>query len=1115
MNNFDVKTVELAGANIIEASAGTGKTFSIAVLVVRLILENEIPVSKMLLVTFTEAAAAELKERSIKFIRLAIEEIEVPGSSKNSVISEIVNDFTGNKAEAKERLYTSLLNIDKAMMCTIHSFCQRTLNEFAFETNQAFGKELLENINDVIFKYIQKFKREILNSLEFELFEFLNISDDILKIHIDSSFQGKYYYNFKSGYRLPNELIHSLVEQEESYQFILSEIESNIDFYKEKVLNKDLAGFKEGKKAKLIALITDAESTLNMFLTKSTDFVPIVFEDEVLKYKTLINDINLNKQAIRDEFYSFAIDWHVERIQRELIEKNYFTFDDLINQLHKSRNKAEFQSLIRSKYDVVFLDEFQDTDQKQYDIFYNLFQEDSKKIIFYIGDPKQSIYSWRKADLNTYYDARNSIDENKRFDMKRNFRSSVQLINALNQFFQPNEDFDTFENGDEVNRINYIEVTSANTDHIGLIKEGIEFSPIRVINNHSNNDEINESIEVTLKYLFFGGFELNNKKIRPSNVCVLTRTNWQSKTVKEILNNLSIPSVISDDAKVIDTVEAKELLFVLDAILLPQKSSIQKALLTLFFNYKINDLKELDFDYYVELFKSYSKIWTNDGVYVALNMLLNDFNIIAKLQEKQISGQRVISNLKQLIELLQEKELRNSFTPNETFLFLQNQINSSSDEEISEYSQRLENDEDTVKIVTIHKSKGMEYDIVIAPFLDFDDSEKYDFSSIRLPRVANQNNYVYVSNPIVDYTLQQKYKLQQKQENRRLIYVALTRAKYNLFIINKTKNDKHALAGFIKALPTTLNGIQLINRENLEQVEIGVLEKDFGDLKMINEPLPSLTIPDSKFKRMSYSSLAAHPAKSAKEAIAEYEQGSYDQFIFKDLPKGAHVGNLLHDIFEFIDYTDASKWEEIIQMVVVRYLPNQKENSGFLASLYQLIVHALNSTIQFGEESFHLSSLVREKRKNEFEFNFQLKENVSISALENVLEDETRKIQTSYNNVQGMMTGFIDLFFEHDGKFYILDWKSNFLGDNIDHYNKENLLKGMNESNYHLQYLIYALALDKYLFSKLPGFDFEQQFGGVIYLFLRGNRAGEQSGVYTQKVTNEELKRLKDVLKLS
>ena len=105
-------------------------------------------------------------------------------------------------------------------------------------------------------------------------------------------------------------------------------------------------------------------------------------------------------------------------------------------------------------------------------------------------------------------------------------------------------------------------------------------------------------------------------------------------------------------------------------------------------------------------------------------MLLNDFNIIAKLQEKQISGQRVISNLKQLIELLQEKELRNSFTPNETFLFLQNQINSSSDEEISEYSQRLENDEDTVKIVTIHKSKGMEYDIVIAPFLDFDDSEQ-------------------------------------------------------------------------------------------------------------------------------------------------------------------------------------------------------------------------------------------------------------------------------------------------------------------------------------------------------------------------------------------------------
>ena len=1111
MNNFDVKTVELAGANIIEASAGTGKTFSIAVLVVRLILENEILVSKMLLVTFTEAAAAELKERSIKFIRSAIEEIEVPGSSGNSVISEIVNDFTGNKEEAKERLYTSLLNIDKAMMCTIHSFCQLTLNEFAFETNQAFGKELIADLSSISLKYRETYIREKLSVLEVPILEvvlpiFTSLSGAILDNHLSrkryvpASIVEFDEAAFLNQLQIYEDLKSNLINEEK-----LIEMREVINNSTNKIVIKSKQSYLEK--------VSSIENTVNAIEKNDPKTFINLFPELSDPLHEQISIINNLKIQLKDWAIKQFIDWIADKIEAALKQKNLFTYDDLIDQLYKVRYSEKLKQILREKYDVIFLDEFQDTDQKQYDIFYNLFQEDSKKIIFYIGDPKQSIYSWRKADLKTYYEARNSIDENKRFDMKRNFRSSVQLINALNQFFQPNEDFDTFENGAEVNRINYIEVTSANTDRIGLIKEGLEFSPIRVINNHCNNAEINKSIEVTLKYLFFGGFELNKQKIRPSNVCVLTRTNWQSKTVKEILNNLSIPSVISDDAKVIDTVEAKELLFVLDVILLPQKSSIQKALLTLFFDYKINDLKELDFDYYVELFTSYSKIWTNDGVYVALNMLLTDFNIIPKLQEKQISGQRVISNLKQLIELLQEKELRNSFTPNETFLFLQNQISSSSDAEFSEYSQRLENDEDTVKIVTIHKSKGMEYDIVIAPFLDFDDSEKFDFSSIRMPRVDDQNNYVYVTNPIVDNTIQQQYKLQQKQENRRLIYVALTRAKYNLFIINKTKNDKHALAGFIKALPTTLNGIQLINREDLEQVEIGVLEKDFVDLKMINEPLPSLNIPDSKFKRISYSSLAAHPTKSAKEAIAEYEQGSYDQFIFKDLPKGAHVGNLLHDIFEYIDYTDASKWEEIIQMVVIRYLPNQKENSVFLASLYKLIVHTLNSTIQFGEESFHLSSLVREKRKNEFAFNFQLKENVSISELENVLEDETRKVQTSYNNVQGMMTGFIDLFFEHEGKFYILDWKSNFLGDHIDHYNQENLLNGMNESNYHLQYLIYALALDKYLSSKLPGFNFEQQFGGVIYLFLRGNREGQKEGVYIQTVTQAELANLKAILK--
>jgi exodeoxyribonuclease V beta subunit len=1108
MNPFDVKTVELSGANLIEASAGTGKTFSIAVLVVRLIIENQIPVSKMLLVTFTDAAAAELKERSIKFIRQTISEFEQLGSSENKILEEIVQNFKGDKTEAKERLYEALLEIDQAMMCTIHSFCQRTLNEFAFETNQAYGKELITDLSAISSKYRHAFIREELSSLPVPILEIvLPIYNAYAGDIINNQLAGKKY--ICSTDEIDVETCYSkLLEYEAQKTNTIERI--SLEDMRSKILEngKDVE--------KYLGFVSSKEEAYSSFLKASTKkFAKLfpVLAEEVIQQNHNVNEL---KRQLKDWLIRNFINWISTKIEETLKKKNLFTYDDLINQLYEVRMKDNLKQILRAKYDAIFLDEFQDTDQKQYDIFKNLFQEDPTKIVFYIGDPKQSIYSWRKADLNTYYQARNSILESKRFDMKVNFRSNTQLIAALNHFFDPTGDFDTFENGVEAteqNRINYIPVSSAKKESKGLVMEGGEFPPIRVINQHNNNNEIYESIELTLKQLFFGGYTLNDEPVKPSNVCVLTRTNKQGKAVKEILDRLSIPSVISDDSKIINSIEANELCYILEAILTPQKSSIQKAFLTYFLNYTVDDIKALNFDYYIELFSAYGKLWAKDGVYVALNRFITDFNIIQKLQEKKISGQRVISNLKQLIELLQEKELRNSFTPSVTYTFLQNQLHSANDEEVSEYAQRLENDEDTVKIVTIHKSKGMEYDIVLAPFLDFSDAEKYQFSSIRIPREKADNNYVYVTNPIVDETLKQLYTLQQRQENRRLIYVALTRAKYNLFIINKTKNDKHSLAGFIKQIKTPIQGIQLIDREDLEQVTPGRLETGKNDEQATKNPLEKISFSDSNFKKMSYSFLAAHPTKGIKEQREMYEEGSYEQFIFKDLPKGAHVGNLLHDIFEYIDYADETKWRDIIQNLVIRYFPAKKSDPVFLECLFKLVVNTLLTNIQLDNESFQLSSLKRDKRKNEFEFNFAIPNDFSISELENVLED-SREIHTNYNSVKGLMTGFIDLFFEHDGKFYILDWKSNFLGDSIEDYDQVGVAQAMNESNYHLQYLIYALALDKYLTSKLPGFDFDQQFGGVIYLFLRGNRAGEQTGVYAQKVSFLELEKLKNALRL-
>ena len=203
MEEFRVESKALEGANIIEASAGTGKTFSIAILVVRLLVEKNIPIDKMLLVTFTEAAAAELKERSIRFIREALQELDNEASSENKIIELVIKNTLNDgikKEDIIKRLRTALLNIDEAKMCTIHSFCQQTLNEYAFETNQIFGKELKTDIYDSVQKYTDAYRREVLNKMDEELFYFSELSDSkILDGAIKSALSGQKLHGTIAG----------------------------------------------------------------------------------------------------------------------------------------------------------------------------------------------------------------------------------------------------------------------------------------------------------------------------------------------------------------------------------------------------------------------------------------------------------------------------------------------------------------------------------------------------------------------------------------------------------------------------------------------------------------------------------------------------------------------------------------------------------------------------------------------------------------------------------------------------------------------------------------------------------------------------------------------------
>ncbi|MBU3660509.1 MAG: hypothetical protein FGM14_11590 [Flavobacteriales bacterium] len=1082
---FDVVSQKLEGNNSIEASAGTGKTYSLAILTLRLILEKKIPVEKILLVTFTEAAAAELKERAVKFIRLALQENEKKGASEDSTIQQIIENSKFEKEVIRGLLNQALLDIDKATMSTIHSFCQRTLNEFAFETGQVFGKELMTDISEIIEFELNEYWRTQITTTDYNFWQFLGIGErSVWKNALDKALNGQILL---PPYRKLNSEaeISSLIEQQKTA--LINQFDKNLSELSNKI--------KGGGEKYLVS-----GNVFYNYLKKDPKFnFPEVFSKEIKLVRQNERFPKTLKIQVAHYHLQQAIEILIPKIKERIAKKNALTYDDLIHSLYEKRNDERLQRFLREKYQAVFVDEFQDTDPKQYAIFKCFFQESASTILFFIGDPKQSIYGWRQADLDTYRAARDSANM-CRLTMNTNFRSSQSFVTAANEFF----------NADTDSKLSYIDVDAYENKEVGLawVNNQEAFPSIHIQTDFPNEDLVHESIQSTLKLLFSGNLILNGAAIRPSNVAILVRTGRQGKAVKNILQKLKIPSVILQEESIFASEEAQELKAFLNAVLNISKSTIDNLLLTTLVGKTITELHQVNTDVVVPFFYELRETWHKEGIFVMTAEFIREFDLINKWKTNPTNGHQKLSNWQQLVDILQEKTLLEALTPLELYQFLVHKIK---ERPTGEYEQGIESDENAVKIMTIHKSKGLEFDIVLLPFLNLDNKEAgYTFTSFR-KKDKDNNMYYFSLNGLKGDDLVE-HKQQNQEENERLLYVALTRAKYNAFLLAKTKG--HLLTPYVNALKNKTSTIQLQAYKEVEDWKsLSVLPVTSNNNPPLAKPFPLAKFPDKDYRKISYSFLAGKHTTSPKENSKTYTDESYDKFVFKDLPKGAHIGNLLHAIFEYIDFDDPSTWETYIQRSIQRYAPGKVGDTTFLNALTTLVQQTLGAAIQVGTDSIPLYAISRNKRVNELEFNFLVNQHVDYKALDQFFApDSEREIHVYGKDVMGMMTGFIDLLFEHEGKFYILDWKSNFLGDELHHYDQQAVLNAMNENNYHLQYLIYALAVEKFLRSKIPDFAFEKHFGGVIYLFLRGTRTHENSGVFVQNVTAEEVTKLGAIL---
>lgn len=1122
---FYAETVSLQQSNLIEASAGTGKTYSIALLSLRLLLEKNIPIQEILMVTFTKAAVAELEMRVREFIRLA----------HNASLGKAISDPTiaaivGNSIEAlgeKETqriLYQAILFLDETGILTIHSFCQRTLTEYAFETNQIFGAEAMSpgDLDDLSNDEVNFFWRKYIVVVETKLLDYLIpkfLSRDILFKYIREAMSGKklivlspYPPDLLSTQR-QNELIKALNEQQEiinnADDLALAFILNNLD-----TLYKATESNKLAKKA-LIALFDYPGLLLKaVWENLSKDYVKKVFADllPIIKPAEIAgNLINKICHEFTNQLYQMAIDVICRRIANRKQSSSLLAFDDMIRLLHQAvviNQNETLASALRQKYKAVFIDEFQDTDKLQYEIFNALFGTDT--ILFYIGDPKQSIYAWRQADINTYFKAGNAVTN--RYGMNINYRSCNGIINAQNDFFNPTDDFDTFSFGAAPDAIHYYNVDApANNKKGNLLFNGNRVTPITIYNNQ-NNDEIVKAVVATVIQLLSNaaytiGEKNTAKPIRPSDIGILVRTNKKGKEIKEKLSLHKIPAVTIDDTKLSETKESAELQYILQAVVEINAANINKALLSGLTGFTIENISQLNEELVLQQFKTYQQSWTKEGVYVMLMKFITDYQVKSHLLEGDIDGgERILSNTLQLVELLHKIQTNKQYSPTELINWLQ-KLREGHTAEGDEFEQRMESDEDAVKIITIHKSKGLEYNIVIAPSLD-SKSDISDFPSYRDPVTGD---YLFANKAILTPDQIETILIQQEQENRRLIYVAITRAKYKCFIYNSLANyyKKSSLKPFIESIAKSAT--TEISFEDAPEIPFRFkYNTGVQHYPIAYKKATSFSLEQLHWHKMSYTFLNPEHAALQKPTAA-LAMDPYSEFVFTTLKKGAYTGNLLHYIFEFIHFSDNTNWPKLVNNALKRLSPGNQV--AYATNLLELLRQVTETELHCNGQPFSLSHINPENRINEFEFDFV----VQPFQVAQINQLSTSKIpfylkpfHRSSGQLEGIMNGKMDLFFEQGGKYYILDWKSNYLGDRLEDYTVDKVWDAMAENNYHLQYHIYTVAICKYLALHVPGFCYETHFGGVIYLFVRGMRKGETTGIFfhqPEKNTIDQLTR--------
>ncbi|MEP8673017.1 exodeoxyribonuclease V subunit beta [Enterobacter hormaechei] len=1161
---LDPLSLPLQGERLIEASAGTGKTYTIAALYLRLLLglggnaafSRPLSVEELLVVTFTEAATAELRGR----IRSNIHELRIAclrQTTDNPLYASLLDEIA-DKQQAAQWLLLAERQMDEASVFTIHGFCQRMLSLNAFESGMLFEQQLIEDESELRYQACADFWRRHCYPLQRDIAEAVHAlwkgPEELLRA-IDRYLQGEAPV-IKSPPPADETLasrhekiVAKIAALKQKWNESVSEIDAIIENS-----GIDRRKFNRGNQGKWIEKISawaqeetrgyqlpDAlEKFSQSFLTERTKADGIVPEHPLF---VAIEALLAEPLTLNDLMITRAMTEIRQAVAREKRRRGELGFDDMLSRLDEalsSENGEALASAIRTRFPVAMIDEFQDTDPQQYRIFRRIWRQQPDTALLLIGDPKQAIYAFRGADIFTYMKARSEVVAH--YTLDTNWRSAPGMVESVNALFSRMETAFMF------NEIPFLPVKSApknvslRFEVIGAVQpamtfwllegEGYGVADYQAAMAQHCAAQIRDWLSAGARgeALLWKGEQAN--PVKASDITVLVRSRQEAALIRDALTLLDIPSVyLSNRDSVFDTLEAQEMLWLLQAVLAPEReNTLRSSLASSMLGLNARDIDELNhdenaWDAVVEEFVHYRERWQKRGVMAMLRELMTRRQLAENMLASS-GGERRLTDILHISELLQEAGTQLE-SEHALVRWLAQQI-ADPNSNASSQQMRLESDKHLVQIVTIHKSKGLEYPLVWLPFI----------ANYRVQDQAyyhDRETFDAVLDLSKAETSVELAEAERLAEDLRLLYVALTRSVWHCSLgvapVFRRRGEKTGESDFhLSALgrliqrgePKDAAGLRLCI-ESLCGDDIALHIPSLPDnsrWEMAQEPATDLNarqitrVLADDWRVTSYSGLQQHGQSIAQDLMPKLDvdaAGVGDVPVEPTLtphqfPRGASPGTFLHSLFEELDFTQPVSEEWVLKML---------QSGGYDAHWQPVLTGWINAILQapLTAQGFSLRQLTAKNKQVEMEFYLPVAGPLKADALDALIRQydplSAGCPPLNFRQVQGMLKGFIDLVFRHEGRYYLLDYKSNWLGENSEAYTQQAMAAAMQMHRYDLQYQLYTLALHRYLRHRIADYRYDDHFGGVIYLFLRGvDAADPRSGIFSTRPDAELINKM-------